>query len=930
MANNIDLGSFTFDAQAVDAQLESLKKQLFDLKQEQAAYRNENKLLNKSLNDLNKEQQELIQTGQQQSKTYQENQKQIANLNRQKETLFKKELKTKEALSSTQKEYKETSRTIDMLTDANGNRVQSSQAVNVALEREVRSIDQARQSNKELLALRNKLDLATDEGVVAMEKLNDKLNENNQFVKENVSGYEQQKINIGNYEGAVEGALGPLGEFLTVSQEAGGIMPLLSAGLASARTALLGVTKAAIGFIATPIGAVIALLAAGFLLVRNAMNRSEETTNKISKAFSVFGGFISKILELLEPLGEFIVDGLVKGLELLEESFYLAMEGMATALEFLGFDETAASVRDFKTEIQETADAARDLEQAEQDLEKAQRKQRLTQLQYQKEAEKYRQIRDDETLTIQQRMQANEDLAEVLDKQLQTEKALAEQALLVANLRIKQDGETKAALDAQYVALTEIADIEERITGQRSEQLQNQNSLRNEQIALIEEQQQAAIDQSKAELDLFIAQQGYRARTLQEELELAEQVKNKKIEILEQELAAGNITRTEYQAQQLTLNNEFLQQQAEASLSHAERELQIFKDAHQSRIENGEFLNQTLFEQEQARLNQIAQAERDFQAQRLQEGVINEQEYNDAINAINEENRIAQDELRAEREAAQKEKEAIDLENKRIAEEEGFISQFELEAQRLEQQRLQEVAAAEATGASITQINAKYAKLQEDVEQAKQQNKIALASQTLGAISDVLGQQSAVGKAVAIAQATIDTYMAANNALSTLPPPFSFVAAAATVAAGLINVKKIVSTKPPNTSTKPPKAERGRVIRGKRHSQGGELIEAEEGERIINRKSSAMFPELLSEINMAGGGIPLAARGYSVGNAASESAVVQSRVINSLGLGDLSETISQSVREGAMQGSASGTAQGSQAGLIGLSDNRQIQRSSAF
>src|SRR5699024_7699361 len=125
------------------------------------------------------------------------------------------------------------------------------------------------------------------------------------------------------------------------------VMPFLAAGLASARTALLGVTKAAVAFIATPIGAVIALLASGFLLVQNAMSRSEETTNKLSKAFSVFGGFISKLLSLLEPLGEFIVDGLVKGLELLEESFYLAMEGMAAALNLLGFDDAAASVREF-------------------------------------------------------------------------------------------------------------------------------------------------------------------------------------------------------------------------------------------------------------------------------------------------------------------------------------------------------------------------------------------------------------------------------------------------------------------------------------------------------------------------------------------------------------------------------------------------------
>lgn len=926
MAENINLGSFTFDAQAVDASLESLKKKMFELKQEQAKYRQENRELNKTLEDLNEVQELIVNTGNTQSKVYKDNQKAIQNLNKQKEELFRKELKTKETLSSTQKEYRETGKLINMLTDENGRRVSSVHAVEVALERENRSIAEARQSNKELLALRNQLDLTTEDGVVAMERLNDKLNENNQFIKESVSGYEQQKINIGNYESALEGATGQFGEFLSMAEEAGGVMPLLSEGLTATRTALLGVTKAALAFIATPIGAIVSALAGAFLLVQNAMNRSEEATNKISKAFSVFGGFISKVLELLEPLGEFIIDTLVEGLEMLENSFYTVIEGMATALSFLGFDDAAESVRDFGKEMAETAQSARDLTQAEQDLEKAQRKQRLTQLEYQKEAEELRQIRDDESLTIAERVKANEELGQVLDKQLQAEKALAEQALLVANLRIQQEGETKANLDAQYEALTEIADIEERITGQRSEQLANLNSLRKEQLDLVKEQQQAAIEQMNAELELFIAQQGYRAKSLEEEVRIAEEVKNRRLEILDEQLEAEIINQTEYEAEKLNIQNEFLQQQAEAAISNAQRELEIFRNANQTRIENGEFLNQALFEQEQERLNRIAEAERNFQAQRLEQGIINEQEYNDAINEINRKNQEAQDELRAEREEAQKEKEAIDLENKRIAEQERFISQFELEAQRLEQQRLQEIANAEKTGADITLINAKYAKLQENIEREKQENKIAIAADTLGAISDVLGQESAIGKAVAVAQAIIDTYRGANNALATLPPPFSFAAAAATVTAGLLNVKKIVSTKPPDTSSTPPKAERGMRLKGRRHSQGGIPVEAEDGEVIINRRSAALFPDLLSDINIAGGGIPLS-RGSYIGNAPSMNSAVQNQLMDT---SQIMEAVRQGSLEGSLAGSATGSAQGSQAGLIGLSENRQIQQQSAF
>ena len=50
-----------------------------------------------------------------------------------------------------------------------------------------------------------------------------------------------------------------------------------------------------------------------------------------------------------------------------------------------------------------------------------------------------------------------------------------------------------------------------------------------------------------------------------------------------------------------------------------------------------------------------------------------------------------------------------------------------------------------------------------------------------------------IQKAVNIANAVIDTYKAANTALASSPPPFNYIAMAATITAGLVNVKKIAS-----------------------------------------------------------------------------------------------------------------------------------------
>jgi hypothetical protein len=57
-----------------------------------------------------------------------------------------------------------------------------------------------------------------------------------------------------------------------------------------------------------------------------------------------------------------------------------------------------------------------------------------------------------------------------------------------------------------------------------------------------------------------------------------------------------------------------------------------------------------------------------------------------------------------------------------------------------------------------------------------------------------------VGKALAIADATINTYAGAARALKDLPPPFSYIAAATTIASGLLNVQQILQTEIPSSA----------------------------------------------------------------------------------------------------------------------------------
>ena len=75
----------------------------------------------------------------------------------------------------------------------------------------------------------------------------------------------------------------------------------------------------------------------------------------------------------------------------------------------------------------------------------------------------------------------------------------------------------------------------------------------------------------------------------------------------------------------------------------------------------------------------------------------------------------------------------------------------------------------------------------------------------MGRLSDFVGQDTAAGKALGIATATINTYQGASEALkqkSTLPSPFDVIAKIANVAmiigTGIKTVKSIASVRLPN------------------------------------------------------------------------------------------------------------------------------------
>jgi hypothetical protein len=319
-------------------------------------------------------------------------------------------------------------------------------------------------------------------------------------------GDNQRKV--GAYAEALEGVPGPLNQVVS--------------GIGN-------MTKAALKFIATPIGAILATIAGAVALVSKAFGRSEDRMNKVRVIGGKLSGVFNAFLKVLEPVTDFIVDKVIGAFEGLGKIFDKVVGGVSKGLRKLGFEKAAENVDNFAKKLDEAAKAGGRLVEEEAKLVKMQRLAEKTQLDFQKQAEKLRQIRDDEALSLGERMKANEELGKVLKTQLNEELKIANQALKVAEMRIELEGETTENLDERAEALTRISDIQERIVGQESEQLVNINALIKERIELEEKAYSATLERINAEIE---ANDKLNEELLKSEIELNEA----QLELIEDDL----------------------------------------------------------------------------------------------------------------------------------------------------------------------------------------------------------------------------------------------------------------------------------------------------------------------------------------------------------------------------------------------------------
>ena len=174
------------------------------------------------------------------------------------------------------------------------------------------------------------------------------------------------------------------------------------------------------------------------------------------------------------------------------------------------------------------------------------------------------------------------------------------------------------------------------------------------------------------------------------------------------------------------------------------------------------------------------------------------------LKAINEENdkadQKAQDTLGKEKEIETKQREARikyyadgakEYEKDEKTREE-FLRRYLKTSRDLDKEEIEDVKLLEAKKIlTHQQAAAMIAK----IEERSTNGQIDMTQQMLSSITPLLTQQTVAYQLVASAQATMDTYKAANLALATYPPPFGEIAMGAAIGVGLTNVAEIWGVK---------------------------------------------------------------------------------------------------------------------------------------
>jgi hypothetical protein len=305
--------------------------------------------------------------------------------------------------------------------------------------------------------------------------------------------------------------------------------------------------------------------------------------------------------------------------------------------------------------------------------------------------------------------------------------------------------------------------------------------------------------------DLTAKQQALKMEMLQNDLEGAE--RQKKLAILREQASDETIPAAKRKAALLALRKD-AEDNAKADIKlakdYAENQIQQLELAEDGAKKNAEAINKIKIDQINVETDNANELRRIAKQITAIEKAEQQKRNEDAKEArrIREEERKAE-EKKVEEEAAAAKKRIDDLRK----------SQEELEKEQAETKKQNDidlqnrlVVRGQTTIAVTDQaLQANNAIAQSDLalskaKEAQLEAQKDLAMGTLDTLSGLVDKNSVAGKSIAVATAVVNTYEGASKAIAQ-GGVFGPIAAAATIAAGLLNVKKIISTKIPSAKS---------------------------------------------------------------------------------------------------------------------------------
>lgn len=457
---------------------------------------------------------------------------------------------------------------------------------------------------------------------------------------------------------------------------------------------------------------------------------------------------------------------------------------------------------------------------------------------------------------------------------------------------------------------------------------QEENARAKEQADKARARMQEELKQQREAVEEYVKTNSAVAKSLQERLAIEEKGMQDRLAVLDKEKSKGLIKKNEYEKQKREIEEAYLKTRTDLSIEAVKKEAEQYELQNKTKIDSETRLTAELISQEQTRQEaiyqkkvealekekQLKQEAHDWdynaedayqqQLQELREG------YNEKAKELSKQ----QSEIEKEEKKAQQE---LDFQDKLLTLQEQGATQWEIEEEQMRQNHEQEREALNELLASnqvsqeeynkrLSILNRKQSQDEINLKRKTEESKLQLALGALSQAKQLFGEHTAVGKAAAVAEAMINTYLGITKALSAYPPPYNAIMAGVTGAMGMLNVKKIMETDV--------KYEKGGILKGKSHKEGGIPFtvagrggfEAEGGEYIVNKRATAMYFPVLEAINRSAG--------YGNYNPVY---MQTGGVIKQLPEMKIDYTeITKAVREGAMQGTQTGAYEGAMQGAF--------------